>query len=92
MEELPTIGLKICCNCNECTRCGDKNYRLSKRERRELQMIRENMVLDKKERRLHFRYPLIKDPSVLTDNRRQAVSMAEGLKRRLRKNGDLRYT
>ena len=52
-------------------------------------MIRENMVLDKKERRLHFRYPLIKDPSVLTDNRRQAISMAEGLERRLRKSGDL---
>ena len=52
-------------------------------------MVRENMVLDKKERRLHFRYMLIMDPSVLTYNYRQAVSMAEGLERRLRKKFDL---
>ena len=47
------------------------------------------MVLDKKNKRLHFKYPLIKDPSVLTDNCKQAVSMAEELKRRFKKTSDL---
>ena len=52
-------------------------------------MIRENMVLDKKNKRLHFKYPLIKDLLVLKDNWRQAISMTGGLKRRLKKNSDL---
>ena len=47
------------------------------------------MVLDKKNKRLHFKYPLIKDPSVLTDNCKQAVSMAEELKRRFKKTSAL---
>ena len=48
LEELASIGPKRCSNCNECTRCGDKNYELSKRERRELQMIRRTLFLIRK--------------------------------------------
>ena len=89
MEELATVVPKRCSSCNGCTKCSDKNYELSKRERRELQLIRENMVLDKENKRLNFKYPLIKDPSVLKDNRMQAIAMATALEKRLKKNDEL---
>ena len=46
------------------------------------------MVLDKKNKRLRFKYPLIKDPAVLAENHKEAISIAKGLEKRL-KTGDL---
>ena len=89
MEELATVVPKRCNNCSSCSKCSDKNYELSKRERRELQAIRDNMILDKENKRLNFTYPLIKDPSVLTDNRHQAIMLAKGLEKRLKRNNEL---
>ena len=65
------------------------NYELSKKERRELLLIRDNMVLDKEKKELKFTYPFVKDPSVLTDNRNQAIALAAGLEKRLKRNGEL---
>ena len=54
MEELATVGPKRCNNCLDCNKCSDKNYELSKRERRELQAIRDNMILDKENKESHW--------------------------------------
>lgn len=89
MEELATVGPKRCNNCLDCNKCSDKNYELSRRERRELQAIRDNMFLDKENKEIKFTYPLVKDPSVLTDNRSQAIALAGSLEKRLRRNGEL---
>ena len=52
-------------------------------------MIQENMVFDRENKKLHLKNPQVKDPSVLQDNREQAISIAKGLERRLMKNGAL---
>ena len=64
--------------------------KLTRKEQEELGQIKANLTLDPENKMLSFRYPLISEPHLLTDNKGQAVAMAAGLERKLLKTpGDL---
>ena len=88
-EEMAVGQPKRCNDCAACKACSMKGQELSRRDERELRLIKEGMQLDLDMNQLKFEYPLIKDPSVLQDNRQQAISMAAGLEKRLLKSGEL---
>ena len=56
---------------------------LSRKDSRELQMIKDNLVVDTRLQRVTLKYPLVKDPSVVKDNRWQAVNITTGLEKKL---------
>ena len=60
---------------------------MSRREAEELAAVKKNMLLDRDAKEVRFTYPLLGDPGVLEDNREQAIAMAKGLEKRLKKQG-----
>ena len=62
---------------------------LSHWEADELPLIEENIKLDREQGRVVMKYPYIRDPNPLTDNRGQAISMTVSLEKRLERQGDL---
>ena len=46
---------------------------MARKEQAELQLIKENMSLDAEAKVIRVRYPYVKDPAVLSDNRQQAI-------------------
>ena len=47
------------------------------------------MYVNQEERRVYFRYPLLKLPDCLTDNRKQAIGIARRTEARLDKKGQM---
>ena len=45
------------------------------------------MILDADRKMIVAEYPIIKDPNVLTDNRKQAISIQMGIEKSLKKSG-----
>ena len=88
-EELAVSQPRRCDNCVNCKNCSVKQLEMCRKDKRELEMIKSNLKLNLNERKFTFVYPYIKDPSALTDNRHQSVSMALGLERRLLRSGGL---
>jgi hypothetical protein len=86
-EELGVHQPRRCGACTSCRKCSDGAQQLSRKEQSELLMIEKGMELNEETQRVTFHYPLVKDPSVLSDNRGQAIAMAAGLERRLERNG-----
>ena len=62
---------------------------MSRRDQEELLMIERSITLDEDKLTVNFKYPYVKDPSVLTDNKSQAILMALGLERKLKKSNGL---
>ena len=52
-------------------------------------MIENGMTLDREAKVIRVHYPLIRDPALLSDNRRQVISMCKGLEARLKKQEHL---
>ena len=86
-EELGTRQPKLCDSCQGCKFCSIGSIEMSCREAEELAAIKKNMVLDRDAKEVRFTYPLLGDPGALEDNREQAVAMAKGLEKRLKKQG-----
>merc|ERR1711867_278468 len=62
---------------------------MTKREADELTLIKDNITVDEASSTFWFRYPLIKDLALLSDNRAQAIVIETGVQERLIKNGQL---
>ncbi len=86
------MGVEIprrCAACEGCKECTFRVAHLTWKEAEELRVIEKGLVLDVERRRWVASYPYMVDPSVLADNRVQAIHLMKGLERRLRKRGRL---
>ena len=88
-EEMGVNQPRRCGACDSCSKCSEARQDLSRREQAELKLIEANISLDEENKQVTFKYPLLKDPFLLTDNRNQVVSMAHGLERQLIKSNQL---
>ena len=88
-EEMGVQQQRRCGACTSCKRCSEPNLQLSRKEQDELHLIEKGMYLDAEAKQVRFHYPLVKDPTVLVDNRRRVIAMAEKQEERLRKAGQL---
>ena len=88
-EDLSITLPRRCSKCLNCQRCTEEVQEMSRREQEELRLIRANLTVDRKRRKLVAKYPFIKDPSRLKDNEWQAKKMAEQLERKLTKKEGL---
>ena len=71
------------CRCGRCPP-GGKDFTL--KEERELQMIQEGMIHDGDAKRWKVKYPWIKDPNQLPDNRATAEAVLKSTEKRLKRN------
>ncbi len=76
---------KLCKNCVSCRECNYKATHLSWQENYELSVIEAGLTLDTDKKLWTADYPFRMDPSQLTDNRTQAISMMASFERRLKK-------
>ncbi len=83
--ELP----RRCRSCVGCKECSFKTTHLSWQESRELAIIERGLSLDPETGKWRADYPFAVDPSVLQDNRGQAMALMERLERRLHRSGRL---
>ena len=60
---------------------------MTNHQQEELRLIESLIVLDKEQRMIVAEYPVIKDPTVLTDNRKQAISIQTRIERSSEKLG-----
>jgi hypothetical protein len=56
---------------------------LSRKEQAELRLIQRPVKINKELKRVEVSYPAVKDFSLLTDNREQALGRAKSLEKRL---------
>ena len=88
-EEMGVNQPRRCGTCESCTRCSVDKQIHTRKENAELLLIEANIELDESSKQVKFKYPLMRDPSVLGDNRGQVMSMAAALERKLKKSGQL---
>ena len=74
---------KRCKSCQCCKECNYKALHLSWKENEELKAIEDGLSYDMKKAKWIAKYPFKTDPSVLSDNRSQALSLMKGLEKRL---------
>ena len=86
-ETMGTIQPRRCNNCLGCTSCSNKAVEHSRKELAELRLIQNSVRINKVDKKVEVSYPAIKDFSLLTDNRQQALSRAKSLEKRLIKSG-----
>ena len=60
---------------------------MTKREADELALIENNITIDKRSKTSWFKYPLMKDPALLSNNRAQAVTIKTKVQERLVRDG-----
>ena len=86
--ELDNLGIKPpkrCGRCKGCKFCTDEGILLSCQEEDDLKMIVDNVtVVDGK---TTLKFPFIKDPNVLSDNRFSMIKRAQSLEQSLRRRG-----
>ena len=80
---------KRCGKCLRCSECSDTGIMRSRKDQEELEMLQKNVTLVNGI--IHVRYPFIRDPHCLPNNRAAVVRMAEKQERRLLKSGHLDY-
>ena len=83
-EELSVHNPRRCSSCSGCKKCSDRAQDMTRREAQELLLIKENMSVQND--RIHVKYPMIKDPCVLTNNRSQVERMQTSLEKKLTKH------
>ena len=84
-----SFGVQVvpsCDVCMNCKNCSQKVHQMSKEDQQELKVIEENLVLDPAEECWTTPYPFKEDPSVLQDNRDQALKFMEKIEVRLNKS------
>ena len=60
---------------------------MTKREGDELTLIENNIAIDMESKTAWFKYPLMKDPALLSDNRAQAIAIETKVQERLVRDG-----
>ena len=85
MGVLPPRKCSKCKQCGERGDCSESHLLLTLKEEAELKLISDNIEIVNGE--THVRYPFIKDPSCLPDNRYQVVKVASRLWSGLKKDG-----
>ena len=85
MGVLPPRKCPKCRQCAERGECSEAHFQISLKEEAELKLISDNVQIIDGE--IHVRYPFIKDPSCLPDNRFAAVRVAKRLWQSLKKDG-----
>ena len=86
-ENLSTAITPLCGAC-KCGKCPIPGHTYSFREEQELQMIRSGLSFDPERGMWVACYPWISPPSVLPDNKWQAVKILESVERKLTRNPD----
>ncbi len=86
-ENLSTAITPLCGAC-KCGKCPIPGHTYSFREEQELQMIRSGLSFDHERGMWVACYPWISPPSVLPDNKWQAVKILESVERKLARNPD----
>ena len=87
LEEIGTHQPRHCQPCKHCTRCADRSVHMTDKEAAELLMIESNIEVDMEQKKVKFRYPLLKDACLLHDNRSQAITIESRVEKRLAKEG-----
>ena len=86
-EEMGVDTPRKCHKCTSCQNCTITHEGRTVHEQLELQLMRENIWLDRDAKQLTVSYPVIGDISQLKDNRFQAVQRATSLWRSLKNKG-----
>ena len=83
------MGVEVperCNNCKNCKVCKFEAYELSRKDQRELDIIRDNLTLDPINKHWTCTYACVRDPAVLQNNKHQAIALAEKTERRVMKD------
>ena len=88
-EEMSVSQPRRCGSCSTCKNCSVRSQEMTRREQEELALIENNIHVDVEKKMVFFKYPLIKDPALLSDNRSQAKAMAFGQEKRLKVRGEI---
>ena len=62
---------------------------MTKREADELALIKDAITIDPEAQKAWFRYPMIKNPALLQDNRAQVIAIETNVQKGLIKKGQL---
>ena len=87
-ESLGVLPPRKCSKCKQCALkgdCSEAHYLLTLKEEAELKLISDNVEV--RDGEVHVRYPFIKDPSCLPNNRGVAVKVADRLWSSLKRDG-----
>ena len=84
-ENLATAITPLCGSC-KCGKCPIPGHTYSFREEQELQLIRSGLHFDSAKNMWVADYPWISPPTILPDNKWQAVKILESVERKLTKN------
>ena len=90
--EATEMGIQCPRWCNRCSNCSDYSIsaqHLTRKELAELLQMVQKMLVEAENKRMVLKYPIVKDPSVLSNNFQQAVKMASSLEKRLKTKRDL---
>ena len=88
-ECMGVLPPKRCGKCLRCSECSDTGIMRSRKDQEELEMLQKNVTLVNGI--IHVRYPFVRDPHCLPNNRAAVVRMAEKQEKRLLKSGHLDY-
>ena len=83
IEKLGVESPKRCQKCKMCKFCSDDGLMLSCQEEEELKLIEDGVTV--KDGKTHIRYPFIKDPYLLQDNRFSMIKRSESLEKSLKR-------
>ena len=86
------FGVKVTPNCEQCRKCKNctqEIHNMSQIEQRELKVIQDNLVLDPVQQCWTTPYPFKQDPSILEDNRNQAIKILTKVENRVLKSEQL---
>ena len=87
-EQMGVLPPRKCLKCKQCAlkgECSETHYLLTLKEQAELELIRQNISIQEGE--IHVKYPFLKDPNCLPNNREVAVKVAGRLWNSLKKDG-----
>ena len=84
---LGVLPPKRCGKCLRCTECSDQGLVHSRKEQDELEMLRKGVTLENGQ--LYVKYPFVRDPHCLPNNRAAVIKMAEKQEKRMIKSGHL---
>ena len=85
IESLGVSCVPSCGGC-KCGKCHPGGKNMTIREEKELQMIEEGLQFDERSGRWQAKYPWVKDPGVLPENRHVAFATLKSTEKRLERN------
>ena len=89
-EEMEILGYHTppkCDSCKHCVNCNVLSQGMTIQERKELQMMKDSLQYDPIKKKITVEYPVVGDPSLYKDNRKQVEARYESLEKSLIKIG-----